>query len=68
MRTVSPIIGRVVVVIIEIVAVVRKFWSTIPEATGQVGVVEADTCVDEGNQHTLTCIALLPHLRSIDFQ
>ena len=68
MRTVSPIIGRVIVVIVEVVAVIGIFRATIPKATGQVGVVKSDARVNDGNQNTCALIALFPRLRRIDLQ
>ena len=57
---------RIVVVVIEIVAVVGVFATAIPKPTGQVLMVEAHTRIDDGDEHALAREAQVPYGRHVD--
>ena len=66
MRAMAHIVYGVVVVVIHIVAVIRKVGSAVPKMVGQVDVIIVDTRVDDSHHNTLTCIAQFPYLVGMD--
>ena len=66
MRAMTHIIYGVVVVVIHIVAVIRKVRATIPKVVGQVDVMVVDARVDDSHHNTFTRIAQFPNLVGMD--
>ena len=50
MGAVTSVVGRVIVVVVEIVTMVGIIHAAVPKSTGQIGMVETNARVDEGNQ------------------
>ena len=62
MRPVPHVIHRVVVVVVNIVAMMRKLVATVPKMVGQIDVLVVYTRIDDGYHDTLSTIAQLPYL------
>ena len=62
MCSVSHVIHRVVVVVVNIIAMMRKLVATVPKMVGQVDMLVIDTRVDDSYHDALSTIAQLPNL------
>ena len=67
MGAVAVVVYRVVVVVDEIPAVIRKFRTSIPHVVGDVGMIVVHARVDDGNDDAFTGIAQVPNRRGFDF-
>ena len=68
MGAMSTLVSRVVVVRIKVIAMVRILRTAVPKSSLQVGMGQAHARIDDGNEHLLTGIALLPHLVGVHHQ
>ena len=70
MGAVTIVVHRVVVLIIDVIAVVRELAAAVPHAVGNVDMVVVDTCVDVADDDAVARIAratVVPNRRRVDF-
>ena len=63
----AVVIHRVVVIVYEVPAMVRKFGASIPHIIGNVGMVIVHTTINDGYDDTCSRISQTPNLVSIHF-
>ena len=61
-RTVTVVVHWVVVVVLHIVAMVRKLGTAVPKMVGHIHVVVVDTRIDDSHHNAFTCVSQVPHL------
>ena len=71
MCAMAILIHRVVVIIYAIISVMRKLWTAIPHASGNVDMVVIHSGINDSHNHAIAIIArravVAPHRRSINF-
>ena len=62
MRAVTVVVNRVIVVVVNIVAMMRKLVTTVPKMVGHVHMPIIDTRINKCHNNPFALITLVPNL------